>query len=84
MHETLINESESPYAIESDGTYVLLSPSVYPGNIELYDNAKINCINGNYSSDKVPLISKARLKEIIEREIFDETNMFRPETFRRL
>ena len=78
MHESLINESESQYTIESDNRYVLLSPEIYPDNVKLYAGAKTNCIEGNYSSDKVPLISKSRLKELIKKEIFDVTNKYRP------
>ncbi len=78
MHETLINESEAQYTIESENRYVLLSPEVYLRQRKQYVNPKTNCIVGNYSSDKVPLISKSRLKQIINREIFDKSNKFRP------
>lgn len=78
MHESLINQSESQYTIESDNRYVLLSPEVYPANVKLYANAKTNPIERDYSSDKVPLISKSRLKELVKREIFDASNKFRP------
>jgi UDP-N-acetylglucosamine 4,6-dehydratase/UDP-glucose 4-epimerase len=77
MHETLINADEAPYAIESGGTYILLSPEKYPGQITKYPKAKANIMNGGYSSDKVPLIDKSKLKKIIEREIFDASNLFR-------
>ena len=33
MHESLINESESQYTIESDGTYIILSPTRFLENI---------------------------------------------------
>lgn len=78
MHETLLNESESSYSVESDNVYVLLSPNVYPKNVQYYDHAITNRIQGNYSSDKVPVIPKSRLKELIQREMFDESNLFRP------
>lgn len=78
VHESLINESESPYTIESDETYVLLSPSMYPKNIANYPRAKANCLHGSYSSDKVLLISKPELKRLIESEILDNSNPFRP------
>jgi hypothetical protein len=77
MHETLINADEAAYAIESGGTYVLLSPEKYPSQIAKYPKAAANCIKGSYSSDKVPVIEKSRLKKIIEREIFDTSNLFR-------
>ena len=78
MHEMLINESESQYTIESNDVYALLSPTIYSRHIESYENAKSDCIRGSYSSDKATIISKSQLKEIIRREIFDETNPFRP------
>ncbi|MEM3159508.1 MAG: SDR family NAD(P)-dependent oxidoreductase [Nitrososphaera sp.] len=78
MHESLINEGEAPYTVESNGTYVLLSPEVYTQHVNLYPDARTNVIEGNYSSDKVPVIPKSTLKQIIEREIFDKTNQFRP------
>jgi UDP-N-acetylglucosamine 4,6-dehydratase/UDP-glucose 4-epimerase len=79
MHETLINESEARYAIESNGTYLLLAPDVYDRQARSYLDAKLDCIQGSYSSDKVQLISKERLRKIISREVFDETNPFRPD-----
>jgi len=78
MHEMLINESESGYAIESKNTYILLSPLVYPTQVKKYLKPKMNCINGSYSSDKVPLITKSKLIELIQREIFDSSNKYRP------
>lgn len=78
MHETLINEGEARYAIESGGDYVLLSSEFYESSIRRYPDAKEQCIQGDYSSDKVDLISKSKLKQIIQREIFDESNPYRP------
>lgn len=78
MHEALINESESPYVIESGGTYVLLSPVRYPTNISEYKDSKAECLEGTYSSDRVPLISKSELKTLIKNEILDEKNPFKP------
>jgi UDP-N-acetylglucosamine 4,6-dehydratase/UDP-glucose 4-epimerase len=79
MHEMLINESEAAYTIESDGTYLLLAPEVYSKQAGTYRDVKFNCVQGNYSSDKAPLIGKEDLKEIVRREIFDEENPFRPD-----
>lgn len=84
MHESLINENEARYTIESEGRYLLLSPDVYERNARKYSGAIMNPLKGNYSSDKVPLISKSRLKQMIEREIFDESNPFRPDSFKKL
>ncbi len=78
MHEALINESEAQYTIESGGDYVLLSPEFYSSSVGLYPGAKEDCIPGDYSSDKVDLISKSKLKQIIQREVFDESNPYRP------
>lgn len=78
MHEALINESESSYVIESEGTYVLLSPVRYPDNISYYNNPKKGILQGIYSSDKVPILSKSELRKLIEYEILDKNNPFRP------
>jgi UDP-N-acetylglucosamine 4,6-dehydratase/UDP-glucose 4-epimerase len=78
MHESLINESESPFSIESDGLYVILSPEVYERNIGFYKNAIRSNFVGGYTSDKVPLIDKTRLKELISNELLDESNPFKP------
>lgn len=78
MHETLINENEARYTIDSGKDYVLLSPDIYETHKSLYPNAKEDCITGTYSSDKVQLFSKPRLKQMIQREIFDKSNPFKP------
>lgn len=78
MHEELINESEAQYTIESENTYVLLSPKVYPDQISAYRNAKPDCIRGSYSSDKAPIIDKPQLRDLIKREFFDRSNKYGP------
>ena len=78
MHETLINESESQYTIESDGTYIILSPTRFLENIGKYPNAKKECIEGKYSSENVKLIDETLLIKMIESEILDMNNPFRP------
>ncbi len=78
MHETLINESEANYSIESGGDYVLLSPEFYDSSIGLYPGANVDCIRGDYSSDKVQLVTKSKLKQIIQKEVFDESNPYKP------
>jgi UDP-N-acetylglucosamine 4,6-dehydratase/UDP-glucose 4-epimerase len=78
LHESMINEHESPYTIESDNVFILLSPQTYENNLNFYSNVKLNPIEGNYSSDKAIFLSVDELKKIIHREIFDQTNPFRP------
>ena len=78
MHESLINESESQFTIESDGTYIILSPTRFLENIGKYPNAKKECIHGKYSSENVKLIDEALLKKMIESEVLDMNNPFRP------
>jgi UDP-N-acetylglucosamine 4,6-dehydratase len=78
MHETLINENESQYTIESESGYIFLPPEIYNEKISLYPEPITNCLQGKYSSDKVPLVSKSKLKQIIKNEILDESNPFRP------
>jgi len=78
LHESMINEHESPYTVEINGEYVILSPSDYEKYLILFPQAKTNCIKGSFSSDKVQIIDKPKLKKMIQREIFDETNPYRP------
>jgi UDP-N-acetylglucosamine 4,6-dehydratase/UDP-glucose 4-epimerase len=78
LHESMINEHESPYTVELNGVYVILSPSDYQKYVTNFPNVKTNCIQGSFSSDKVRIIEKSELKEMIGREIFDETNPYRP------
>ena len=78
MHEMLINENEAQYVVESDDTYILLAPERYQSQVNNYSDAKPNCMNGSYSSDKVPLIEKQKLKKLIEKELFDKSNLFSP------
>ena len=78
LHESMINEHESPYTVELNGEYVILSPSDYEKYITEFPNVKTNCIQGSFSSDKVRMIDKIDLKEMIKREIFDERNPYRP------
>jgi UDP-N-acetylglucosamine 4,6-dehydratase/UDP-glucose 4-epimerase len=77
-HESMINEHEAPYTIESGNLFVLLTPELFEKNSSLYSGSKSNCLTGNYSSENAPLLDKSELKQIIKREIFDETNLFRP------
>jgi UDP-N-acetylglucosamine 4,6-dehydratase/5-epimerase len=79
MHESLINESESQFTIESDGTYIILSPVRFLENIAKYPNAKKECIQGKYSSENVKLIDESLLKKMIESEVLDMNNPFRPD-----
>ena len=78
LHESMINEHEAPYTIESNNVYILLSPQTYENLLNSYSNVKVNTISGNYSSDKTSFLDIPTLKKIIIREIFDETNPFRP------
>ena len=78
LHESMINEHESPYTAESDDVFIILTPQDYEEKVKQYSNVKTNTIQGNYSSDKVPFLTKYELKHIIYREIFDESNVFRP------
>jgi UDP-N-acetylglucosamine 4,6-dehydratase/UDP-glucose 4-epimerase len=78
MHESLINEGESAFTVESDGIYVILSPDVYEQNRGLYKNVIQPSFDGSYTSDKVPLIDMKTLKELISTEVLDESNPFKP------
>jgi UDP-N-acetylglucosamine 4,6-dehydratase/UDP-glucose 4-epimerase len=78
LHESMINEHESPYTVELEGKFIILTPSDFQKYIKKFPNVKTNCLEGSFSSDKVPLIDKSDLKKMIMREIFDETNPYRP------
>jgi UDP-N-acetylglucosamine 4,6-dehydratase/5-epimerase len=78
LHESMINEYESPYTVELNGEFVILSPSDFDKYVEIFPNVKTNCIEGSFSSDKVQMIDKSDLKKMINREIFDESNPYRP------
>ncbi|MDN5868034.1 MAG: polysaccharide biosynthesis protein [Candidatus Nitrosocosmicus sp.] len=78
LHESMINEHEAPYTIESEGMYIILSPELYDKNWSKYMMGKKNCLQGNYSSDRVDLLTKDEIKMLINKEIFDDTNPYRP------
>jgi UDP-N-acetylglucosamine 4,6-dehydratase/5-epimerase len=78
LHESMINEYESPYTVELNGEFVILSPSDFDKYVEIFPSVKTNCIEGSFSSDKVQMIDKSDLKKMINREIFDESNPYRP------
>jgi len=71
MHETLINENEARNTLEIKDFYVIIpSPEICQlfGINNTYSDAKKATLNGAYSSDKVPLMSKEELKKLLESE----------------
>ena len=66
MHEVLLNEYETKYAIESNAIYILLPPDVenMKSSQKLYPGSKQLKID-HYSSDKVPNIPKNDLKKTL-------------------
>ncbi len=66
MHELLLNQYETKYSIESNGTYILLPSDLVNTNLlhKLYPKAKTLTMD-IYSSDNVPCTSKNDLKKIL-------------------
>ena len=66
FHETLINTDELRTTLESDTRYMILQRSLSDEEIrQKYPNMKRTALTEPYSSDKVKLIEKDRLKDLI-------------------
>ncbi len=66
FHETLINTDELRTTLESDTRYVILQRSLSDEEIrQKYSNMKRTTLAEPYSSDRVKLIEKDRLKDLI-------------------
>lgn len=66
FHETLINTDELRTTLESDTRYMILQRSLSDEEIrQKYSNMKRTALTEPYSSDKVKLIEKDRLKDLI-------------------
>jgi len=68
FHETLINKDEIAYTFESKDDYIIRSPGVETLSDVKSRNLKKVKFTESYSSDKVQLISKQELKNIILKE----------------
>ena len=68
FHETLINKDEIQYAFESKDDYIIRSPGVETLSDIKSRNLKKVKFTEPYSSDKVQLIDKQELKNIILKE----------------
>lgn len=78
FHETLINKDELAYTFESKEDYVILSPGVEEFQTKKLLTLKKVKLVDSYSSDKVELLNKNELREIIKREqILKELDIFR-------
>lgn len=68
FHETLINTDELRTTLESDTRYMILQNSLSDEEIrQKYPNMKRTTLTEPYSSDKVELIKKDTLKELIRK-----------------
>lgn len=66
FHETLINTDELRTTLESDTRYMILQRSLSDEEIrQKYSNMKRTALTEPYSSDRVKLIEKDRLKDLI-------------------
>ncbi len=65
-HELLLNKFETEYSIESNGVYVLLPANPIESNYikKFHPNSKELDID-EYTSDKVPLLSKDQIKKLL-------------------
>lgn len=64
-HEVLLNKYETPYTLESNGLFILLTPdSNMKLSMKLYPNSKPLKLQV-YSSDKVDSLAKNELKKIL-------------------
>ena len=64
VHESLISKDELRNLFESSDDYVIIDQNLY----NQYDNLIKTTLEGQYSSDKVPLLTKEEIKEILVEE----------------
>lgn len=76
LHELLMNKDEIPFAKDLGDKYVILYPHIFEGPKthiqeinEKYKNSKPADLKDEYSSDKVPLLSKEELKKTLVEHI---------------
>jgi len=67
-HESLISREETRNTYESDMDYIIYEKDTQDPNRELH--AKKSNLSEQYSSDKVPLLSKDEIKDILIKEKF--------------
>ena len=64
-HETLISKDEIRNTYENNHDYIILEPQIQEQYLNTNSSIKKSTLNDQYSSDKVPLLNKDELKEIL-------------------
>jgi len=67
-HETLISKDEIRNTYENSDDYVILEQQVQNQYLKKKSNIKKTMLNDQYSSDKVPLLTKDELKNILTKQ----------------
>ena len=74
FHESLINSEELRNTYEIDNLYVILDKQMHSETFSKWNNLKETNLKDQYSSDKVEILTKEKLVEIIIKEGFLTTN----------
>jgi UDP-N-acetylglucosamine 4,6-dehydratase/UDP-glucose 4-epimerase len=74
FHESLINSEELRNTFEVDNLYVILDKQMHSDTISKWNNLKETSLKDQYSSDKVEILTKEKLIDIITKEGFLATN----------
>tara|TARA_B100000029_G_scaffold250436_1_gene247437 strand:+ start:32 stop:316 length:285 start_codon:yes stop_codon:yes gene_type:complete len=72
IHESLINSEEIRNTYEIDGMYVILDKQLQKNTFSKWEQLKETNLDKEYSSDKVEILSKEELEEILRESIFNK------------
>ncbi len=67
-HEALINSEELRNTFEIDSLYIILNKQMHRATFSKWNDLKITTLNHEYSSDKVEILTKEKLIDIIIKE----------------
>ena len=74
FHESLINSEELRNTFEIDNLYVILDKQMHPTTFSKWNDLKETSLKDQYSSDKVEILTKEKLIDIIIKEGLLTTN----------
>ena len=74
FHESLINSEELRNTFEVDNLYVILDKQMHSETFSKWNNLKETALTDQYSSDKVEILTKEKLVDIIIKEGLLTTN----------
>ena len=74
FHESLINSEELRNTFEIDNLYVILDKQMHPTTFSKWNDLKETSLKEQYSSDKVEILTKEKLIDIIIKEGLLTTN----------